>query len=246
MRRHNSNKSAAEKPAPVAPRSGTTRATLPVLVRTAFGIAAAAVLLVAARMPIWQAHFSAPQYPKGLSISAFGGKVEGDLSEINELSHYIGMPPFNFVGMPEMRLWPLVIVLAIVAVVIAVVTRRAWLRRPACATLWLIPVGALADVQFRLWQVGHSLDPTSAIRVTPFTPRVLGPTTVMNFTLNGLPGTALVLIVFAAALVTSAPFVVKRLMRSGGPVTDTKLTDTKLTGTKRTVTDVTVAELKVQ
>jgi hypothetical protein len=68
----------------------------------------------------------------------------------------------------------------------------------------------------------------------------------MNFTLNGLPGTALVLIVFAAALVTSAPFVVKRLMRSGGPVTDTKLTGTKLTGTKRTVADVTVAELKVQ
>ena len=181
-----------------------------------------------------------PQYPKGLNISAFGGKVEGDLSEINELSHYIGMPPFNFVGMPEMRLWPLVIVLAIVAVVLAVVTRRAWLRRLACATLWLIPVGALADVQFRLWQVGHSLDPTSAIRVTPFTPRVLGPTTMMNFTVNGLPGTALVLIVFAAALVTSAPYVVTRLMRGGSPATDTKLTETK-----RTVADVTDAELKV-
>ena len=240
MRRHNSNKSAAEKPAPVAPRSGTTRATLPVLVRTAFGVAAAAVLLVAARMPIWQAHFSAPQYPKGLNISAFGGKVEGDLSEINELSHYIGMPPFNFVGLPEMRLWPLVIVLAIVAVALGVETRRAWMRRLACAALWLIPVGALADVQFRLYQVGHSLDPTSAIRVSPFTPHVLGPTTMMNFTINGLPGTALVLIVLAAALVTSAPFVVKRLIQDRGPQTDTKLTDTKLTGT-----EVTDAELKV-
>lgn len=241
MRPDKSMGSTGDQQAEVVPGPKTKRATVPLLVRTALGVSAAALLLVAARMPIWQAHFSAPQYPKGLSISAFGGKVEGDLSEINELSHYIGMPPFNFVGMPEMRLWPLVIVLAIVAVVMAVVTRRAWLRRPACATLWLIPVGALADVQFRLWQVGHSLDPTSAIRVTPFTPRVLGPTTMMNFTLNGLPGTALVLIVFAAALVTSAPFVVKRLMRSGGPVTDTKLT-----GTKRTVTDVTVAELKVQ
>jgi copper chaperone NosL len=232
--------SAAEKSDQVVPGPGARRATLPSLVRTALGVGAAALLLLAARMPIWQAHFSAPQYPKGLDISAFGGKVEGDLSEINELSHYIGMPPFNFVGMPEMRLWPLVIVLAVVAVVLAFVTRGAWPRRLACATLWLIPVGALADVQFRLWQVGHSLDPTSAIRVTPFTPRVLGPTTMMNFTVNGLPGTALVLILVAAALVTSAPYVVTRLMRGGSPATDTKLTDAE-----RTVADVTDAQLKV-
>ena len=242
--------SRVEKPVQNSAGPRTRRATLPLLVRTALGIAAGSALIVAARMPIWVAQFSAPQYPKGLNISAFGGKVEGDLSEINELSHYIGMPPFNFVGMPEMRLWPLVIVLAIVAAILAVVTRRTWLRRLACMALWLIPVGALADVQFRLYQVGHSLDPTSAIRVTPFTPRVLGPTTMMNFTVNGLPGPALLLIVLAAALVTSAPFVVKRLVQERGPKTDTRLTDTAVTDADVTdvdVTDVDVtdAELKV-
>ena len=183
----------------------------PLLVRGAAGLGAVLLLLLAARLPIWQAKFSAPQYPEGLNIAAYGNTVKGDLSEINELSHYIGMPPFNFVGMPEMRLWPLVILVAMVAAVLAVVTRRRWLRRLAGATVWLIPIGALADVQFRLWQVGHSLDPLSPIRVSPFTPHVVGPTTLMNFTIQAFPGMALVLIALAAALVTAAPFVARRL-----------------------------------
>lgn len=198
----------------------------PRLVRIALGLAAIALLLVAARLPIWRASFAAPQYPQGLGIAAYGNRVEGDLSEINELSRYIGMPPFNFVGMPEMRLWPWVILVAIAAAVLAVVTRRRWLRRLACAAVWLIPIGALADVQFRLWQVGHSLDPTSPIRVTPFTPRVVGPTTLMNFTIQAIPGMALVLIAVAAALVTSAPLVARRLTRTrpvAAPATNAEL-----------------------
>lgn len=202
---------APEGPDPAYPSPPAGRAVRPVLIRVATGGAAVALLLVAARLPIWQATFSAPQYPQGLDIAAYGSTVTGDLGEINELSHYIGMPPFNFVGMPEMRLWPLVIVVAIAAAVLAVVTRRRWLRRLACVAVWLIPIGALADVQFRLWQVGHSLDPTSPIRVTPFTPHVVGPTTLMNFTVHAYPGMALVLIVAAAALVTSAPSVLRRL-----------------------------------
>ena len=204
-------KTVASTPPKVSPGGAPGRAIAPILVRTGTGLAAVALLLLAARLPIWRAQFSAPQYPQGLNIAAFGDRVGGDLGEIRELSHYIGMPAFNFVGMPEMRLWLPVILVAIVAAVAAVVTRRRWLRRLACAGLWLIPVGALADVQFRLWQTGHSLDPTSAIRVPPFTPRVVGPTTMMNFTLWALPGWALVLIAVAAALVTSAPFVARRL-----------------------------------
>lgn len=215
------NQPAVEKPAAIPASKG--RDIGPVLVRVASGLGAIALLLVAARLPIWRAQFSAPQYPLGLRISAFGSKVEGDLGEINELSHYIGMPPFDFVGMPEMRLWPLVILVAIVAAVLAVMTRRRWLRRLACAAIWLIPIGALADVQFRLWQTGHSIDPTAPIRVPPFTPRVVGPTTLMNFTLWGYPGMAIVLIVVAAALVTSAPFVARRLTRGGRPASGADL-----------------------
>ena len=205
------------------------------LIRTALGLVAVALLLLAARLPIWRALFAAPQYPEGLRIAAYGNRVEGDLGEINELSHYIGMPPFNFVGMPEMRLWPLVVLMGIVAAVLSIVTRRRWVRWLACAAVWLIPVGALADVQFRLWQVGHSLDPLSPIRVSPFTPRVVGPTTLMNFTVFALPGTALLLIALAAALVTSTPFVVRRLAPNGGPAAVSDSSDAEPTSAKLTV-----------
>ena len=212
-----------EKPDVFAPGSAKGPAIGPLLVLVASGLAAIGLLLVAARLPIWRAQFSAPQYPQGLDIAAYGNKVEGDLSEITELSHYIGMPPFNFVGMPEMRLWPLVILGAILAAVLALATRRRWLRRLAAAGLWLVPVGALVDVQFRLWQTGHSIDPTAPIRVPPFTPRVVGPTTLMNFTLWAYPGWALVLIAVAAGLVTSAPFLARRASRSTGRAADAEL-----------------------
>jgi copper chaperone NosL len=214
----------AESPGPARPRP-----VLPTLVRIASGAAAATLLLAAERLPIWRALFSAPQYPHGLDVAAYGNRVEGDLGEINELSHYIGMPPFDFVGLPEMRLWPVVIGVGMVTAVVAAITRRRWLRRLACTTVWLIPVGALADVQFRLWQVGHSLDPTSPIHVTPFTPRVVGPTTLMNFTVHAFPGTALVLVAVAAAVVTWAPFLARRFGRSSGPVDDAEPTTAEVT-----------------
>lgn len=200
--------------------SAPGRAILPLAVRSVTGLAAVVLLVMAARLPIWRAVFHAPQYPDGLTIVAYGSKVNGDLGEITELSHYIGMPPFTFTGMPEMRLWPVVIGLAIVIAILAVVTRRRWLRRLATAALWSVPVGALAIVQFRLWQTGHSLDPTSPIRVEAFTPKVLGPTTLMNFTVVGYPGMALVLIMVAAALVSAAPFVLRGLTRGSTQAPD--------------------------
>ncbi|MEO6143916.1 MAG: hypothetical protein ABIP19_08065 [Dermatophilaceae bacterium] len=222
-------RTAAETQDQVKSEPGTVRASLSVPARITFGVAAITLVLLAAQAPIWRAVFHAPQYPQGLKISAYGDRVAGDLGEIKELSHYIGLPPFNFVGMPEMRLWPFVIALAVTAAVVAVATRRRWLRRLSCAAIWLIPVGALADVQFRLWQTGHSLDPSAAIRVTPFTPRVLGPTSLMNFTLTGLPGTALVLIGVAAAVVTSAPFVARRLTRGRSTATLARQAETQPT-----------------
>ena len=112
-----------------------------------------------------------------------------------------------------MTVWLLDMLVGVAAVVVAVGSRRRLLLRLACAGLWLIPVGALADVQFRLWQTGHSLDPTSPLHVPPFTPRVVGPTSLMNFTLWAYPGWALLLIAVAAAVVTFAPLVARRLTR---------------------------------
>jgi hypothetical protein len=57
----------------------------------------------------------------------------------------------------------------------------------------------------------------------------------MNFTVFALPGTALLLIALAAALVTSAPFLLRRLAPNGGPATDSGSPDVAPTGAKLTV-----------
>ena len=183
------------------------------IARIVAGVAGIALVLVAATLPIWQMRFLAPQYPAGLDIKAYGNSVSGDLSEITVLSHYIGMPRFDATGMPEMRLWPFVILLAVLGVIIATAADRAWWRRLACTGLWLIPVGALADVQFHLWQMGHNLDGSAPMTIDSFTPLVVGPTVVMNFTMWGIPGSALALIAAAAALVTFAPAIPRRIPR---------------------------------
>lgn len=179
--------------------------------RLVLGVAAAVLVALAVRLPIWQARLTAPQYPDGLSLSAYGDRVVGDLDEINELNHYVGIDTFSVEDAPEMALWVPTIGLALAGVVVATLRRSRPLGRLAAIGLWLIPVGALADIQFRLYQFGHGVEPTAAIRIDPFTPLVVGPTKVLNFTTWSFPGPALWCLFGAAFLVSAGPAVLRRL-----------------------------------
>jgi hypothetical protein len=159
---------------------------------------------VAAWLPIWEARLSAPQYPQGLSLTASAGGVSGDLAEVNELNHYVGMKAFDPSDAPEMKLWGPTIVLGVIAVAVAtILPRKHVLARLAVLGLWMIPIGALLDVQFRLYQYGHTVQPDAPIRIEPFTPLVIGPTDVMNFTTWAYPGAALWCLAGAAFLLSA-------------------------------------------
>jgi nitrous oxidase accessory protein len=179
-----------------------------------------ALLLVACGwlLPLWQATLHAPQYPGGLSMYAYGHQVTGDVDEISGLNHYVGMRPFDLADFPEMVLWPYTLLLAVAAVVVALATRRRIVRWLALAVLWGIPIGVLAVIQFRLNQYGRDLDPGAALRLDPFTPWVIGPTKVWNFTTWSWPGWGLIAMVAAAAVVTFGPRLVARFGRTGGGV----------------------------
>ena len=135
---------------------------------------------------------TAPQYPQGLSLTASATGVTGDIDEVNDLNHYVGMRAFETSDAPEMALWAPTIVLAL---------RRRGARgrapshhpvgRLAKVALWAIPVGALLDVQYRLYQYGHGVQDDAPIRLEPFTPLVVGPTKVLNFTTWAYPGLAI-------------------------------------------------------
>lgn len=192
-------------------RMQTEPRSLDRVVRIAMGASAAVLVVLAWKLPIWQAHLTAPQYPRGLHLSASGSGVVGDIREINELNHYVGMSAFTDADAPEIKLWTPVILLGLAAVAAATLLRRErWLGRLARLGLWLIPLGALADVQLRLYQYGHSVKPDAPIRLDPFTPLVVGPTHVLNFTTWSFPGPALWCLFGAAFLLSFGPSLGRR------------------------------------
>lgn len=184
--------------------------------RWALGVLAALLVVSAAALPIWRSYLSAPQYPDGLEFIAYGNRVDGDLAEIDSLNHYIGMRPLRTDDLPEMALWPAGLGAALAAVAVTTLARRRPLRRVSLLYLWSFPVGVLGVIQLRLYQFGHELDPGAAFRMDGFTPLVVGPTTVWNFTAWSVPGGAVFALLGAAALLTFGPAIVRRVQGRAG------------------------------
>jgi nitrous oxidase accessory protein len=155
----------------------------PRLVQAASGLVAAGLVALATVLPLWSLSMRAPQYPKGLRVSAYGTHMTGDLRELGILNHYIGMPPIEAPAF-ETAMFPIgmtaVILLCLVSPLHAI------LRRLAVAATVSVPLVTLADLQWRLYAFGHSLDPHAPIRLEPFTPLVIGETAMGNFVSWGM------------------------------------------------------------
>lgn len=165
--------------------------------------AALILLLVGAALPLWTMTLHAPQYPQGLRLVIDGRGTHGDVDELNALNHYIGMSAIRAEEMTELRFFvPGIAVLALGMILVPFVPWRGF-RGLVVLGAWTLPVAFLADLQWRLYAFGHSLDPGAAFRLPAFTPRVLGPTAVMNFNVTAVPGIGLVLFVLSAAVLTA-------------------------------------------
>jgi nitrous oxidase accessory protein len=168
--------------------------------------AALALLLAGASLPLWTMTLHAPQYPQGVHLIISGRGAHGDVGELNALNHYIGMTPIPErleELFPEIRLFVPGLISVAVGTVLFALVPWPWLRALAVFGSWVLPLGFLADLQWRLYQFGHTLEP-AAFRLPPFTPRVLGPTVVMNFNVTALPGSGLILFALSAITLTAA------------------------------------------
>lgn len=176
----------------------------------------AAVLLVAAAFsPLWTMRLEAPQYPAGLELVAYGNRMEGDLGEINELNHYIGIRAIEPDSVTELALFvPVMTALVLVVVAGAFVVRGWRLRALLAAAVWSIPLGMLADMQWWLYSYGHDINPDAPLRIKEFTPRVLGSTKVMNFHSEAMVSTGFWLMVAAALLLSAGPWLSRFLWES--------------------------------
>ncbi len=181
----------------------------------ACSLIAAVALVASAWLPLWTMELHAPQYPRGLSLVAYGTRLEGDVQEINAVNHYVGVEPVHSESIPELGLFPYLLG-ALVAVVLvgAWFARGPWSRALVRLSLWGFVVGFLLDLQWWLYRSGHERSGDAPYRIEDFTPRVLGGTKVVNFESETMVSSGYWLILGAALLVTFGPAVIRFLVAS--------------------------------
>lgn len=135
----------------------------------------AALILTSLRYPFWSMRVYAPQYPKGLGLTVYADRLTGDVSEIDNLNHYIGMRPLAKGAVIERKLAVPAFAAAGFALLVAAALRRSWtllLLLPAMA----LPLVFAADLYWWLRDFGLNLDPHAPLNrsIKPFVPTLLG------------------------------------------------------------------------
>src|SRR3954466_754685 len=90
-------------------------------------IISAAALLCVLIFPIWQIQLDAPQYPEGLVLLIYAGKLGGNVDIINGLNHYIGMKTLHTGDFPEFTILPYIIAFFSLALLLTAAVGRRWL-----------------------------------------------------------------------------------------------------------------------
>jgi len=138
-------------------------------------------------LPLWRMRFQAPQYPQGLQLEIHAHTVDGDVSEINTLNHYIGMARIDRAALSDLDWIPFALgALSLLCLRVAAVGD---LR--SLVDLFVLfsyfSVFSFARFAYRLHVFGHELDPRAPFTVEPFTPAILGTKQIANFTTTSLP-----------------------------------------------------------
>jgi len=179
----------------------------------------AVLLTVSIFLPLWQIHLVAPQYQDGLDLYIYSHKLEAgnegqDLTEINNLNHYIGMAPIEEEDFAEMRFIPFLLGgFALLAL------RAAFFGKVAAAidTLVLfVYFGAFSMWRFyyQLYTYAHDLDPRAPMDIDPFTPILIGWKQIANFTQYSVPREGSILLLVAAGCFAGAIWMGVRQDRS--------------------------------
>lgn len=142
---------------------------------TVLFIAASALIVASIFFPYWHMRLNAPQFPKGLDMWVYVDHMEGDISTIDGLNHYIGMKPLKEAAQIERQLAPLAMGVIVLMIAATAFIHRKWFA-PLVLPAMFFPLIFLGDMYLWLRHYGQSLDPRAALSssVKPFTPTVLG------------------------------------------------------------------------
>lgn len=177
-----------------------------------FACSCIAALLIAssAWLPLWTMELHAPQYPRGLTLTAYGTRIEGDVQEVNTVNHYVGVEPVHSESIPELAFFPYLLGGLVALVLGGAVLAQNWVLRSLVRLgVWGFAIGFLLDLQWWLYRSGHDRNSDAPYRIDDFTPRVLGGTKVVNFTSETMVATGFWLILLAALLITFGPWLIR-------------------------------------
>lgn len=173
------------------------------------------MLLVSIFVPYWRMKLVAPQYPQGLQAVVYLDHLEGDIQEIDELNHYLGMPSLNEGGRMERSISLLAVVTMSMLLAAALFIHNRWAALAALPALGF-PLTFLADMQYILHKYGHSIDPQSALggAIKPFTPTLWGQGVVGQFSTESELGPGLWLALGAGLVVLISLWLHRRIWKT--------------------------------
>lgn len=180
-------------------------------VRADFRLLAAAILVAAALLlPLWGFRMSAPQYPgESLHLRVTQAGIAGDVQEVTTLQQYIGVhfpTRLDELRWIKLALGSLALLLAASAFS-GTQTFGRRLKRGAALLLLAFVLASTLFMQWRLYETGHHRDLHAPLRaVKNFTPMVLGPTRVGNFTVWSYPHFGGLALALALVLAMGAAF----------------------------------------
>jgi copper chaperone NosL len=185
---------------------------LPLQLRSRILVLVAAVLLAPSFFfPLYQMTLYSNQFPDGLVLKIYSYTLEGghssnrdDLREINSLNHYIGMRPLLESDFSEFKWLPFGIGAFLLLAVRAIAFGKMSKLVDLVVLFLYFALFSLWSFGHRLYQYGHVLDPTAAIKVAPFSPPLIGTRQIANFAVNNYPGPATYLISASLALMIVA------------------------------------------
>lgn len=173
---------------------------------------------------MWRIEVHAVQYPETvlqLQVYAYP-RIEGDVAEMARLNHYVGFyypdpvywepnytPHPRAIDAPEWSFGPVAFVaVSLLSLFVALAPSDQELKRGLkwhlSGTVGLFAV-MMADIQFRLYQAGHNLDPDAPlIGVDPFTPPLWGKYEVANLTTHSRFGQGAYMSIIAIILLLVA------------------------------------------
>lgn len=162
---------------------------------------AAFLLLISMFLPYWKLTLMAPQYPEGLKMEAYVNHVSGDVDEIDELNHYIGMRPLKEAAELE-RSASLLLIAAIILLALGSIYTHSPFALFLVIPSVFYPVIFLGDMYFWMHNFGMNLNPHAPLSsaVKPFVPPLLGEGLVGQFKTIATWEIGLILSIIASVL----------------------------------------------